>query len=97
MQVLNEFANVMRRKLKWDWKQVEASLAVIAELLGEARPLTVNLRAKAVGLARDSKLSFYDALIVAAAMEAGCEALCSEDLPHGQQFSRVTVVNPFRS
>jgi predicted nucleic acid-binding protein len=95
VQVLNEFTNVVRRKLKWDWEQIEASLAVIEELLGVARPLTTALHASAVVLARDSKLPFYDALIVAAAMDAGCELLCSEDLQDGQRFGGVTVVNPF--
>ena len=96
VQVLSEFTNVTRRKLKWDWKQVEASLAVIQELLGVARPLTTDLHGKAVTLARDSKLSFYDALIVAAAMDADCELLCSEDLQDGQRFGGVTIENPFR-
>jgi len=36
VQVLNEFTNVTRRKLKWDWEQIGASLAVIEELLGAA-------------------------------------------------------------
>jgi predicted nucleic acid-binding protein len=94
--VINEFTNVTRRKLRWDWGQIEASLAVIEELLGVARPLTAGLHAKAVVLSRDSKLAFYDALIVAAAMDAGCELLCSDDLQDGQQFGAVTVVNPFR-
>jgi len=96
VQVLSEFTNVTRRKLEWDWKQVEASLSVIRELLGVARPLTADLHAKAVALARDFKLSFYDALIVAAAMDADCDLLCSEDLQHGQRFGAVTVENPFR-
>ncbi len=95
VQVLNEFTNVARRKLKWDWEQIEASLDVIEELLGIARPLTVLLHANAVVLARDSKLAFYDALIVAAAMDAGCEVLCSEDLQDGRQFGGVRIVNPF--
>lgn len=96
VQVLNEFTNVTRRKLRRDWEQIEASLAVIDELLGVARPLTAALHAQAVVLARDFKLSFYDALIVAAAMDAGCGVLCSEDLQDRQKFGAVTVENPFR-
>jgi predicted nucleic acid-binding protein len=42
VQVLNEFTNVVRRKLSWDWDQVDAALAVISELLGPARPLTAE-------------------------------------------------------
>lgn len=95
VQVLNEFTNVTRRKLRWDWEQIEAALAVIAELLGVARPLTPALHARAVVLARDFKLPFYDALIVAASIDAGCDILCSEDLQNGQTFDAVTVENPF--
>ena len=96
VQVLNEFTNLTRTKLRWDWEQIEAALAVIEELLGVARPLTAAVHIQAVVLARDFELSFYDALIVAAAMDAGCELLCSEDLQDGQKFGAVTVENPFR-
>ena len=96
VQVLNEFTNVARRKLRWQWGQIEAAFAVIEALLGPARPLTTAVHARAVVLARDHKLSFYDALIVAAALDAGCEVLCSEDLQHGQKFGALRVENPFR-
>ncbi len=42
------------------------------------------------------RLSWYDALIVAAATEADCSVLYSEDLQHGQRFGSTTVKNPFR-
>ncbi len=42
-------------------------------------------------------LSSYDSLIVAAALDAGCKTLYSEDLQHGQQIEGVTVTNPFRT
>lgn len=96
VQVLNEFTNVTRRKLRWDWKQIEAAFAVIEELLGAARPLTTALHAQAVVIARDFQLSFYDALIVAAAIDAGCELIYSEDLQDGQKFGSLIVKNPFR-
>ena len=97
VQVLNEFTSIARRKLAWAWRDVEAALAIIGELLGEARPLTAGIHAEAVGLARDHALSFYDALIIAAAAAAGCRVLYSEDLQHGRSFGAVTVENPFRS
>jgi predicted nucleic acid-binding protein len=96
VQVLNEFTNVTRRKLRWDWQQIEASLAVINDLLGLARPLTTAMHAKGVELARDYQLSFYDALIIAAAIDAGCELLCTEDLQDRQKFGAVSIENPFR-
>ncbi len=96
VQVLNEFTNVTRRRLRWHWGRIEAAFAVIDELLGPARPLTTTIHARAVVLARDDDLSFYDALIVAAALDAGCNVLCSEDLQHGQKFGALRVENPFR-
>ena len=95
VQVLNEFTNVTRRKLTWDWKQVEAALGVIEDLLGPVRPLTAEIHAEALALARDHRLSFYDALIVAAAADAGCRSVFSEDLQHGRKFAAVTIENPF--
>ena len=96
VQVLNEFTNVTRRKLHWQWARIEAALRVIEELLGPARPLTTAIHARAVVLARDHKLSFYNGLIVAAALDAGCEMLYSEDLQHGQKLGGLRIENPFR-
>jgi predicted nucleic acid-binding protein len=95
VQVLNEFTSVARRKLNWEWPQIDAALAVIAELMGAARPLTTAIHSHAVKLARGSALSFYDALMVAAAADAGCHLLLTEDLQHGRKFVGVMVENPF--
>lgn len=40
-------------------------------------------------------ISWYDSLIVAAALEADCRILYTEDLQHGRQFDKMTVRNPF--
>ncbi len=72
------------------------SVQVLNELLGPARPLTAAVHANAVVLARDQKLSFYDALIVSAALDAGCQSLITEDMQHGQNFGALTIENPFR-
>jgi predicted nucleic acid-binding protein len=50
----------------------------------------------AIRLQEHYRLSWYDGLIVAAAQQAGCDILYSEDLQHGQQFGTVTVRDPFR-
>lgn len=42
------------------------------------------------------RFGFYDSLVVAAALMAGCRTLLSEDLQHGQKLDRLTIVNPFR-
>jgi predicted nucleic acid-binding protein len=95
VQVLNEFTNVSLRKLGWDWPQVDAALAVISELTAPVLPLTADIHAEAVKLARSNALAFYDALIVAAAADAGCRVLLSEDFQHGRRFGAVTIQNPF--
>jgi predicted nucleic acid-binding protein len=97
VQILNEFTNVTRRKLRWQWAQIEASLAVVDELFNPVAPLTTAIHARAVVLAREHELSVHDALIVAAAQDAGCRLLFSERLQRGQQFGTLTVENPFRS
>jgi predicted nucleic acid-binding protein len=95
VQVLNEFTNVLRRKLAWDWPQIDAVLAVVAELTEPVRPLTAGIHTQAVKLARVNALSFYDALIVAAAADAGCRVLLTEDLQHGRKLAGLTILNPF--
>jgi predicted nucleic acid-binding protein len=59
-------------------------------------PLTSETHAGAVTIARDHGLSFYDALIVAAAIQAKCTRLLTEDMHHGQKFGDLTIINPFR-
>lgn len=60
-----------------------------------ATPLTDEDLKASVKLARGNSLAFYDALIVAAAADAGCPVLLSEDLQHGRKFGGVTIQNPF--
>ena len=42
------------------------------------------------------RYSFYDSLIIAAALKAGCRDLYSEDLQDGQRIEQLTIKNPFR-
>ncbi len=52
---------------------------------------------RALRLQAEESLSFYDALIVQAAIDLGCQTLYSEDLPAGQTYGGVTAVDPFKS
>jgi predicted nucleic acid-binding protein len=92
VQVLNEFAAVARRKLAKNWTDIEDALADVLSLLDPPAPLTLELHIAA----RDHGVSFYDALIVAAARESGCNVLFSEDLREGRSFDGLKIVNPFR-
>ena len=95
VQVLNEFVHVARRKLRHDWPQIEFALALFRASLDEIISVTMKTHTDAVALARDHGLAFYDALIVAAAIESGCDTLYSEDMQHGRAFGGLTIVNPF--
>ena len=95
VQVLNEFANVARTKLKWPWIDIEATLALVRSRSDRVRDISVLTHETAIALARDHNLAFYDALIVASAIEAGCDILYSEDMQHGRIIGGLAIVNPF--
>jgi predicted nucleic acid-binding protein len=95
VQVLNEFVNVSRRKLRREWVEIEDALGVLRTILDPPIPLTIKLHEAAVWLARDHGFPFYDSLIITAAIRAGCGILYSEDMQHGQTVDGVTIRNPF--
>ncbi len=95
VQVLNEFVNVARRKLRREWAEIEDALGVLRAILDPPIAVTVALHETAVWLARDVGFSFYDSLIIAAAIRAGCPVLYSEDLQDGQIVHGVRFRNPF--
>ena len=95
VQVLNEFVAVLSRKLRVEWEVIADALADVRETLGPVRPLDVQTHQHAVDLARSHGFSFYDALIVASALDAGCGTLLTEDLQTGRRVGRLTIVNPF--
>jgi predicted nucleic acid-binding protein len=97
VQVLNEFANVARRKLGMSWKQVEQALASIRDLCLPPAALTVETHAAALKIAKRYGFQIYDSMILASAVENRCGILYSEDLQHGQKIESLTVQNPFLS
>jgi predicted nucleic acid-binding protein len=56
---------------------------------------TAELLAEAMTISQRSRISLWDALIVAAAQKAGCDTLMTEDMSHGQRFGNLRVENPF--
>jgi predicted nucleic acid-binding protein len=95
VQVLNEFTAVARRKLQHDWTDIAEAILDILTMLDPPLALTFELHTSARALAEENLLSFYDALIVAAAIEAGCGTVYSEDMQHGRTIGGVRIVNPF--
>ncbi len=95
VQVLNEFANVLRRKFRLEWNIVAAAVADVRELFDSIRPLDIETHEAAVALAEAHGFSFYDSLIIASALRAGCETLLTEDLQAGRRIDGLVIVNPF--
>ncbi len=95
VQVLNEFANVARRKAGMAWLPLTQLLADLRQF-ADVRPLTLATHEAALALAERYQLAWYDALIAAAALEAGCHTLLSEDFQDGQVLQQqLTIRNPF--
>ena len=95
IQVLQEFYVNATRKLK---KPLAAAKAL--EIVEEYLTWTVvensgALLTSAIKLQAKAQLSFWDAMVVQAAIDAGCECLYSEDFGHGRRFGSLSIVNPF--
>jgi predicted nucleic acid-binding protein len=97
-QVVQETLQVVTRKLSPPATAVEAIrlLDDVLTPLWTVAP-TPALYRRGLELQERYRLSFYDALVVAAALEAGCERLLTEDLQHGQRIERLTIEDPFVS
>jgi predicted nucleic acid-binding protein len=96
VQVLSELTSVGRRKLQMSWEELRDALDSIRELC-RVEPLPEQTHAVALEVAARYDLSWYDALIVAAALLAECSTLYSEDMHSGLRIKRaLKVVNPFR-
>lgn len=95
VQVLNELANVLRRKFGLDWDEVAEALEDVKATLGPIRPITLETHTAALELSHQHGFSIYDSLIIAAALEAGCSRLLTEDLQAGRRIQGLAIVNPF--
>jgi predicted nucleic acid-binding protein len=95
VQVLNEALVNCRRKAGLSWEETGAFLAGVRALC-EVEDLTPQTHDVGRALAERYGLSVYDAMIVAAALLAGCATLWSEDMQDGLVVEgRLRIVNPF--
>lgn len=94
-QVLSETANVALKKLAMSLSETNKLLAMLEATcrVEIVTPATLQLALDIVGR---YKFSWFDSLIVATALDAGCDILYTEDLQHGQQIEgKLTITNPF--
>ncbi len=96
VQILNEFTAVAWRKLQMPWAEVAEAVEAFLVLCPTPVPVTLEIHEAARAIAERNGFHIYDALVVAAALEAGCEVLYSEDFQDGQVIEgQITVRNPF--
>lgn len=95
VQILNEVANVARRKMGMGWDETIAFVGCFRLLL-KVVSLTEQIHDNGLKLAQRYQLSVYDGQVVAAALDSGCSVLLSEDMQHGLKIGqRLEIRNPF--
>jgi predicted nucleic acid-binding protein len=95
-QVLQEFCNVASnsRRLTLDTERTMAYVSLLLEPMNRVAASVALLEA-ALSLRAQYSFSFYDSLIIAAAQQANCTTLYSEDMQHAQRVGSLRIVNPF--
>jgi predicted nucleic acid-binding protein len=93
LQVLQEYFVTVTRKLHVDPALARRKVELLAEF-DVAEPRLADVLA-AIDLHRLHAISFWDALVVQSAKQAGCNVIYSEDLQHGRNVHGMRIVNPF--
>ncbi|MCA1760452.1 MAG: PIN domain-containing protein [Bacteroidales bacterium] len=95
-QVLTELSNTLKKKFKLDWQAVEK---VISEVSSDFnvfvnKPDSIE---RACQIADKYQYSFYDSLIISAALSCNCKTLYTEDMQDGQIIENsLTIINPLK-
>ncbi|MGC8537221.1 MAG: PIN domain-containing protein [Rhizomicrobium sp.] len=97
VQVLNELANVLRRKMGLSWTETRTFLSTMRALLA-VEPMTADGHDMGLAIAERYGISIYDAMIAASALQADCDTLWSEDMHDGLVVeNQLRIANPFRA
>lgn len=97
VQVLNEIAMVAHRKINLPWLFLRDFLYRVRSE-ADVVPVTEMVHARGLAIAERHQLRIYDAMIVGAALEAGCETLWSEDMHDGLVIEgSLRIKNPFQT
>jgi predicted nucleic acid-binding protein len=95
VQVLNEFTSASLRKTKLSNGELDEFLDLFTSIF-QVRSLDIDTFKTGLMVSRRYGYQHYDSMIIAAALQAGCERLYSEDMQHRQIIDkRLQIVNPF--
>lgn len=92
-QVLQEFYNVVTKKMNCPKDKAKELLQNLSEFF-EVHKNSVRDILRAVDISIKTQFSFWDSLIISAAISSGCDWLYSEDLNDGQNVDGITIKNP---
>jgi predicted nucleic acid-binding protein len=95
VQVLNELVSVAHGKFKMSWDEVRTVCDRALIFCPGPVSLTEETHRLALEVSARYGYRIYDSLILAAAMQAGCSTVYTEDMQHGQTIDKLTIVNPF--
>jgi len=95
VQVLGEFFNVVTRHIPQPMTPDEAQEIIAAISILPVQEIDLAMVTRAIDTHKTYRISYWDALIVAAAERAGCTLILSEDLSDGQAYHNMVVRNPF--
>jgi predicted nucleic acid-binding protein len=97
VQGLNEFANVARRKFGKSWQEIRIDVAAIRVVCPVIVPINLDTHEAGLRIAERHGFAMFDALMIAAALQAGSSTPWSEDLQDGMIVDgRLRIANPFR-
>ncbi len=96
IQVLNEVSNILIKKYGLSPKEVKQHIEFLLDF-ANLYLISLSTILLALDLKERYKYSYYDSLIIAAALENNCKILYSEDMQHGQVIEdKLKIVNPFK-
>ena len=94
-QVLQELVNIATRKFRFSLAEAQKAIKECCHN-NDLHVNTEDTILQACQVAQQYGFSFYDSLIISAALECGCSRLYSEDMQHNQKINNsLTIINPF--
>jgi predicted nucleic acid-binding protein len=94
LQVIGETQSVLLRKLRQPPWQAAQNARNLLNTYG-CFPASAANAAESLTLMAAGRMSYWDALLVTAARDAGCRWLLTEDMQDGARFGALEIVNPF--
>ena len=94
-QVINEITNILFKKFKLSSFDIKNTIEQISNIVFTC-DFDFNTQIKAIEIKDKYNLQYYDALIIATALENNCNIIFSEDMQHNQVIeNKLTIINPF--